>query len=423
LGYILSTARKDLLRRWKDPIALGLWIGIPLVIGTLMTLVSSGSDGKPPQAHVLVVDDDDSFVSGMLLQAFQMGGGSDGLFRTEVVEREAGQDRIHQGDASALLVIPAGFGEAVLAEEPTELLLVKNPAQRILPGLAEQFLSIISDGAFYLHRVLGDEIRAIAIGPEEGETTLRDASVASMSISINQAMRRFEKYLFPPVIELEVREPVSEPASEEGQATAKVDTPMGMIFLPGVLIMALFFVAQGLSEDLWQERQQGTLRRAACAPHPVAAFLLGKCLAATAIIALIDGVALAAGWLAFGFPARLLIPALAWATATGVALWAAMATIQLLASSRRAGSVLTSAVLFPLLMLGGSFFPFEAMPAWMVRIGGMTPNGWALNHLRQILLEQQVSPASWLALLSLGAGSALLFTIAALRLQAVVTRP
>jgi ABC-type multidrug transport system permease subunit len=36
-------------------------------------------------------------------------------------------------------------------------------------------------------------------------------------------------------------------------------------------------------------------------------------------------------------------------------------------------------------MLGGSFFPFEAMPDWMVAAGTSTPNGWALLRLRAIL--------------------------------------
>jgi ABC-type multidrug transport system permease subunit len=36
-------------------------------------------------------------------------------------------------------------------------------------------------------------------------------------------------------------------------------------------------------------------------------------------------------------------------------------------------------------MLGGSFFPFEMMPAWLARIGRWTPNGWALVKLRGML--------------------------------------
>jgi ABC-type multidrug transport system permease subunit len=60
-------------------------------------------------------------------------------------------------------------------------------------------------------------------------------------------------------------------------------------------------------------------------------------------------------------------------------------TLQLLAGSQRGGHMLTSAVLFPLVMAGGAFFPFEVMPAWLASIGKKTPNGWALLRLREIL--------------------------------------
>jgi len=36
-------------------------------------------------------------------------------------------------------------------------------------------------------------------------------------------------------------------------------------------------------------------------------------------------------------------------------------------------------------MLGGSFFPFEAMPGGLARVGRLTPNGWALTVFKQIL--------------------------------------
>jgi len=35
--------------------------------------------------------------------------------------------------------------------------------------------------------------------------------------------------------------------------------------------------------------------------------------------------------------------------------------------------------------LGGSFFPFDFMPQGFARIGRLTPNGWALGQLQNIL--------------------------------------
>jgi ABC-type uncharacterized transport system permease subunit len=37
------------------------------------------------------------------------------------------------------------------------------------------------------------------------------------------------------------------------------------------------------------------------------------------------------------------------------------------------------------MMLGGSFFPFEAMPRWMAAVGRWTPNGQAVARLKEIL--------------------------------------
>jgi ABC-type multidrug transport system permease subunit len=59
--------------------------------------------------------------------------------------------------------------------------------------------------------------------------------------------------------------------------------------------------------------------------------------------------------------------------------------LQLLATSQKAGGLLSTLVLFPLMMIGGSFFPFEAMPGWLAAVGRRLPNGWALEQFRQIL--------------------------------------
>ena len=66
MQFLISSTLKDLKRRLKDPVALGVWFGIPLMIGGLISLATGGSDGATPKAHVLLVDQDDSFVSNLL---------------------------------------------------------------------------------------------------------------------------------------------------------------------------------------------------------------------------------------------------------------------------------------------------------------------------------------------------------------------
>jgi ABC-type multidrug transport system permease subunit len=149
--------------------------------------------------------------------------------------------------------------------------------------------------------------------------------------------------------------------------------------------MALLFIAQGSSEDLWEEHQRGTLKRAATSPVAIGTWLLAKLGACTLLML---AVGLLAGTIAIallGFDPLRTAAGIAWATLAAATFGVLMLLLQSLAKSRRGASVLGMLVLFPLLMLGGSFFPFAAMPEGLARIGKLTPNGIALVQLQHLL--------------------------------------
>ncbi len=372
MAFAWAVARKELARRRRDPLALALWAGIPLGIGLLMFL-AFGRGGARPHGLILVDDRDGSFVSRLVSGAFDNGELSD-LFDVERVDPQEGERRIEDGDASALLVIPAGFGQAVLAGTPTRLTLVENPSQQILPRIAEEAVGMLVDVAFYLQRLGGPILSGIAARSPRGSSQVSDSTVAATSVAINQLVARVRPYLFPPAIDLQVLRPVEEE-----------EVPFALLFFPSMLVLALLFVAQGLSEEVWRERGQRTLHRLMAAPRSLASLLAGHLLGGAVVAAVVAGVGLVAGSLLFEIPPAAIPLALAWAVATGVALHALMILIQVHASSERGGNVLTGAILFPLAMAGGSFFPFEIMPDWLVRVGRWTPNGWALTRLVAIL--------------------------------------
>jgi ABC-type multidrug transport system permease subunit len=101
----------------------------------------------------------------------------------------------------------------------------------------------------------------------------------------------------------------------------------------------------------------------------------------------------------------------------GTVLTAMMMLIQLFATSQRAGGLLTNVVLFPMLMIGGAFFPFEAMPAWMSAIGKKTPNGWALEQLKSLLAGKGDATSIALAFALLLAVGAVLTALCSHRLR------
>lgn len=428
MSFVWATCVKDWRRRSRDPVALLLWIGIPVLIGAILSLLSGGREGPKPQALVLVVDEDDSFVSGLLVGALSQDRVG-GVMRAETVELEAGRRRVQDGEASALLVIPDGFGEAVLAEEPTTLTLRTNPAQRILPGIVEESLAALGEGVFYLHRVLGDEVRDIAAGPDGGTPESRDVQVADIAVRINRAVEELQDVLFPPVIVLETG-PEAEPDSVDaapgaaadsaevaaGGATEEPRVSFALLFVPGLLFMSFLFMAQGIAEDLWTERLGHTLRRAAVTPNAPAAVLLGKVLSGAGVFLLVSAIALAVAWGWFRLEWTRYPLAVAWSVFSAVLLLLIFCAIQVHAPSRRGASVLSTAIVFPLMMLGGSFFPFEAMPEWMAAAGRWTPNGWALARLKDVLLGRAEAAEMARSAAFIAATGAALFAVAAHRL-------
>ncbi len=388
MTFLRHAIRKDLKRAWSDRLALALYLGIPLAIGSLILLLAGG--GRPqPVAKLLIADEDDSFVSGLFQTMLESEQASQFL-DVERTDRESGREVLDDGDASGLLILPKGFQDAVLLEEPAEMQLITNPSETIKPQILATGLEVVTDGVFYLHRILGDEIRQIADGPTE------DEQISTISVSIRGVVRKIEKYVFPPAIEIKAGDPPLPAPTNPSPANAtakpapkeKKKVSFALLLMPGILFMGLIYMAQGLSLDVWTEKETGTLSRMMSAPSSVSTLLLGK---VTADAILIFGIAAFLMWLGMFYldvPMQHLPLAIAWATISGIVFLLVFMAIAVSARSRRTSMIISNSLMFPLLMVGGSFFPSETMPAWMGTVGRWTPNGWSLGHLKRILTDR-----------------------------------
>src|SRR5215471_11442338 len=70
MRFTLISARKDLTRLGRDPLALVTALGIPLVLVALITLVFGGRGDATPQGKLLIADEDETFVSRTIRSAF-----------------------------------------------------------------------------------------------------------------------------------------------------------------------------------------------------------------------------------------------------------------------------------------------------------------------------------------------------------------
>jgi ABC-type multidrug transport system permease subunit len=401
MRYLLVAAVKDSRRRLADPAAPAFWIALPLLLGGLLGFVAGSNDGAPPRATVLVADEDGTFVSGLLSTALAQAP-----MDLQPVELDEGRRRIDDGDATALLVVPAGFQQAVLDGVSTrELTLVTNPAQQILPGIVEESLEIAVEGVFYAQQIFGSTLQRIgaAAGPPS------DADVAAAAVEVNRQLARLQNVVAPPVIALNVVREATEPI--------RPVLNIGQLFLPGMLFMSFLFIAGGMSGDVWEEQQMGTLRRALVTPQSAYRLLAGKVVAGAAFMTVIGLVALTAGTFVFDIAWWRVPGALAWCVFSGCALLALLTPLQMLASTQRAADLVSSTIIFPLMMLGGSFVPFATMPAWMAAAGRWTPNGLGVARLQDFLYGDVALLPIAVAAVGIGVPAALAFVLSARTLR------
>jgi len=384
MRFVWITALKDLRILRRDPFSVLTWMGIPLCIGLLINLVFGGSGGQAkPQGVLLVADQDQSIASSFVANAFS-GDGLGKMFTVEKVNAAEGRARIDRGDGSALLVIPRGLQDAVLNSRPYHLKLFTNAGQTILPKIVQETLEGMVDGAFYLQRVGGDQLRSVDTDREPSE-----AEVAARSVQFLRLSHDLRKYLSPPLIELETT--VVEETKGNGSAAN--------YFFPNMIFLALLMMANGLSTDIWKERTSGTLRRLAMTSSPVAAFLVGRLAMVAMVYGAVGLTAVAAARYLAGVTVANMAAAAGWAALSGTVFYLMLLPVAVLSANQRGADVRGNLLVFPLAMVGGCFFPFESMPEWMARIGQWTPNGLAVTQFKDIL-RGSVNPAHLAAVLA-----------------------
>lgn len=405
MGFVLSAFGKD-IRRWRqDYMAILIWLSIPLLIGGL--IMSLMGDDVKPHGVLLLVDEDESFLSELVVGAYSAGELGE-LISVEKTSYEEGLARVNDGEASGLLVIPDGFAEAFVESTPATLTLRTNPAQTILPGIIQNVTEILLDAGFYAHQLFGAEIERFAGMTEQPG----DAEVAQIAVAIQNKVEDIAPQIFPPVFDLEIVEP---PPTEPSP-------PLALLFMPGIILMAVMFSANGLASDFWKERSQGTLRRLVSTPTRLGQFVAGKALGAVAIIALVSGFTLVIGFAYHGIAWGRLPLSIAWVSVSGVALFAWFAALQMIFSDQRTANIVSTALLFPLLMAGGSFFPLAVMPSWIAALGRIAPNGFVADRLTMVVAESGgwgIDLNSWLIVLIAGVAG---LTVCAWRLRSGFAR-
>ena len=408
---ILLMVRKDLKRQLRSPMGILLALSFPIFFTSIIALAfGSGSQPKIPKVQLLVEDLDDSLLSGALVSAT----GNEQVAKYFDVRQvgPVGREMLERGAASALWRIPKGFQQAMLDGTPVQFELIRNPAQSILPEIAEQGLTVLVELLSSASRALREPLdRLRPMIDADAAPTARQ--VSEIAVVVYDTINRSEKLLMPPAITLASVQLTDEEG--ETQTSGSSSSLLFLMVLPGISVWGLFLVGDLAMRDLITEIRLGTLRRQLCGPLPAGQLVVGKAVF-TAMLSLLSLVVLATvGWIV-GRQSVDLIGFVSLSLSLVLAITGYAALVYGGAGSERQGATISSVLLLVFAFLGGSFVQIDSLPSSIQRVAPVSPFYWGTTGYQKLIrdgagltdLLPNIGVLAVFGVVLLAAGSALL---------------
>ncbi len=339
---IVTVAAKDLKERIRDWSFLIFGVLAPFTLAFILNLVLGGTldlnDITFTPTYAIV--DEDTGAIGDLVSGII--GSQEGWTAERFDTASEASLAVENGDASAAIVIPAGFQTAVATGQAASLEVIGTPDGLITRTIAE----------------------AIAGGVVAESTAIQLSGIA---LDTNPGLIAFDVAGQPA------------PLGLIDQAAGDRSLDSTTYFAVGLSTLFLFFTVQGGILSILEERQNGTMARLLVAPMTRLQLLLGKTassivtgLVSMAVLVIGTTLLMGADW---GNPFGVALLSLAGVlAATGLAIL--LATVA--KTAEQAGNF--GAIVAMLLgMLGGVFFPIGQGPEVLAVISKVSPHAWLLQ--------------------------------------------
>jgi ABC-type multidrug transport system permease subunit len=375
---MLNILKKEMLRRWRSPVSSVAMLVFPfLMTGMIGTVSSGGGGGEFPRIKMLLWDKDDQWFSQQLAAALANENMAD--YIEAVAVGEEGLAMMNKGSASAMLIIPEGFTDAVLDGEAATLELIRNPAESIKPEIVQLGGELLATALDMGGKVLGDEAETVAELLDRDEFPPADELMAAASDIINR-LSSVKRFVFPLLLQIDT---VKE--AKEGEDAAPGFNLFGYILIM-ISVMSVLFVASRSILDFFDEEKNGMVRRQLVAPVTLGEIVRARLVFTVAFAVVIQTIVLGLGsifgWIEFGprFLTALLITA-------GFSFAAAGVFMVIYGVSR--SEKLNFIVVMGMSVLGGSFAPVDQFGPVMRMVGHMTLNYWAIDAMVGQFIEAE----------------------------------
>lgn len=345
-------AGTELRRRFRNRSAIVTAFIGPLVLATLFGVLLGGTSSF--SATIGVTDLDGGDISTAFTSGLVDGDASNDVVTFVRIDGDARQ-AVADGDVAAAIVVPEGFGDAVVSGQPIPALTaLRDPTELIGGEIARAVAERFSSGV--------------------NARTLAAATSASLGAPVGpEALADFQES-----VDTVVRSVA--PGGGALDASAYFGASMSILFL--------FFTVSFAARSMIEERRTSLLPRmmaAGASPGEIAA---GK-VAAVSLLGLIGFLTVwAVTSLAFGASWGAPLPVVVTMVFTVLAIGGLATFVCGFARTEQQADSYTSAVAFVFALVGGNFVGPGSSPEALRRLAALTPNGQALDAFTRLSVDQ-----------------------------------
>jgi ABC-2 type transport system permease protein len=416
---IVSIVRTAMVSLRRDRGALALSFILPVVFFSIFASIFGGRRDATPKVTVIVVDEDHSRASQLLVKGLEKEGSLVVKRRPEPKKGAEQQDytaasaeaAVKAGAAPVALIVPHGFGENPIsfggARTGPAIQLLKDSsdmvASQMIAGLLQEVaMTSMPDvmaeiGSKYVDRFAG------GFTPEQRQRV--DSGLAQLRQEEGERSGAVTAGGGPNTgaISVKTRDVVGE---------NKVN-PMVSFYAAAIGVMFLLFTASASAGSLLDEAESGTLDRVLSSRVTMTMLLAGK-LAFSTMLAFSQLVLMFIwAWIVFKLD---FIPHIAGFVVMGLSTAFAVGAFGMLLASicrtRAQLGALSTLVILIMSSVGGSMFPRFLMPEAMQKAGLLTINAWAIDGFTKVFWRDEPVSHLWPQVLVLLAVGVALFAIA-----------
>jgi ABC-2 type transport system permease protein len=355
IQHSLRIAKKDLTELFRNRLGLVLLIVMPLFMMVMVGFIYP-SNGTVTNLQIGVVNDDAGF-NGVFVSNMSTGGflptlqainsQTHMLIMTNVSSTADLKDQVQRGAIEGGIVIPSNFSQSMLSGQQGTVIIVSDESN-------PQISATIKGALTGVFNAMGQQVAIRNVAPLNATNSLA----------------------------------VVEPFNVQTQGVVNGNPSYFDFIAPGIMAMTVMMsVMTGLPVAISQEKEIGTMDGMMVAPVNRLSILLGKTIAQTGR-GLIQGViilALAIG--IFGVAIQgsiLLVFAL---LLLGVFSFVGLGiVVTSFTKDQETAQMLMMTLMFPMMFLGGVFFPIQQMPWYMQDISKFLPLTYASNALRKVMV-------------------------------------